>query len=598
MISSLPAVFTLAAAIGVLSSALTLSLIRLNAFLRWSAIPRGDRWHTRATPNSGGVAIFLSCAVCYLFAFRGAYPSVALGAIAMFALGFLDDRLRLPALPKFLAQCSIAAAVVAGGVVFPATPWFAVNWFFSFLWIVGITNSFNLIDNMDGLCAGVTVVICAFRAFALSVSGDTLDAALAAMLAAAFAGFLCFNYHPARIFLGDCGSMLGGFLLAALTIASSQANTKAFAAGFFYPALTFTYPIFDTVLVSVLRRSAGRPISVGGRDHSSHRLAYLGIPEQRVVWILWGLTALGSAVGLMTRWMPLEVIAAAALLTAALCMFAIFLSTLPPYQIPKDSPVLGSRLRRHVPTLRAGVILIVDGLLAGTAFLIAFLVRYGSNLGATNLGSAQVRGLFLSLPLVIVCQGIASCLSRTFEISWKWFIYRDSVRVGSSVLGGAALVWAALRYPPDLMLLYCGLCLAMVTGLRASLSALHELFEPSTPGRERVGILGVGEEGAMLANLLKQQSSLNVTPVLFLDYDRAKHGMRVHGIPVRCYESNLRDLANQFRFQSVLIAGPFDRERHAELTRDCLAAGLRACALDIAIRELDSVRPLAAAAGD
>ena len=282
------------------SAALTSALIRLSTSLGLTAVPRGDRWHRKATPSSGGVAIFLSCGLAYGLAFRGAYSSVAAGAAAIFLLGFLDDRLRLPPTLKLAAQCVIAAVVVKSGVVFPATEWNWINSAFSFLWIVGITNSFNLIDNMDGLCAGVTIIICAFRIFALAVSGSWVDAGLAATVAAAFAGFLAFNYHPARIFMGDCGSMLAGFTLSALTIASSEAHTKAFAAGFFYPALTFTYPIFDTLLVSCLRRLAGRPISVGGRDHSSHRLACLGIGERRVVGILWGLTALGSAIGLMT----------------------------------------------------------------------------------------------------------------------------------------------------------------------------------------------------------------------------------------------------------------------------------------------------------
>lgn len=454
---------------GLLSAVLTFGLIRLNPRLRWSAVPRGDRWHILATPNSGGVAIFLSCALAYLIAFRGAYSAVAAGAAAIFVLGFLDDRLRLSPVTKFLAQCAVAVFVMAEGVVFHATPWLWVNCIFSFLWIAGLTNSFNLIDNMDGLCAGVTVIICLFRVVAMSASRHLVDAGLAAVLGAAFAGFLIFNYHPARIFMGDCGSMLAGFLLSALTIASSEAHTKAFAAAFFYPALTFTYPIFDTLLVSCLRRAAGRPISVGGRDHSSHRLAYLGIGQRQVVWILWGLTALGSAIGLLTRWMPLQVIAAAGVLAAALTMFGIFLGTLPPYQVSRDSPVPGSWLRRYVPTLRAGMILLVDSLLAATAFFISFLIWFES-----NYQLAAFQRVLAVLPLVMIFHGLISCVHRTFDSSWL-------SPLGRTVVLGAALDWLSLfmlgvNFPGGAILSYIALCFVLGAGLRGSLGALHGLM--------------------------------------------------------------------------------------------------------------------------
>src|SRR5215831_534760 len=183
------------------SALATLVLIRLGPRLRCHAQPRADRWHRCVTPNTGGVAVLFACALVYLFALRGLHTAVVLAAAAMSIIGFVDDRIRLRALPKFLAQCALAAAVVWSGAVFHASPWHAVNVAFSFFWIVGITNSFNLIDNIDGLSAGVTIIISLFRVFALADSGFWPDASLAAVLAGAFAGFLLFNYHPARIFM-------------------------------------------------------------------------------------------------------------------------------------------------------------------------------------------------------------------------------------------------------------------------------------------------------------------------------------------------------------------------------------------------------------
>jgi len=204
---------------------------------------------------------------------------------------------------------------------------------------VMITNAFNLIDNMDGLCAGVVIIVCLFRFWLLAAQGYQADAELCGILAAAFAGFLIFNYHPARIFMGDCGSLPVGFALGALTLAGPAPHKGMLLAGFLYPAVTFAYPIFDTALVAVLRKLAGRPISVGGQDHSSHRLVSTGLDERQVVWILWLMTAVGSGLGLMFYWMPGALVAAAAVLVGTMGMCGVYLARVPARsQMPRSLP--------------------------------------------------------------------------------------------------------------------------------------------------------------------------------------------------------------------------------------------------------------------
>jgi UDP-GlcNAc:undecaprenyl-phosphate GlcNAc-1-phosphate transferase len=319
---------------GLLSALLTRLQIGMNSRLGLTANPRKDRWHSVPTPSSGGLAIFLSCAAAYWLVCPGRYPRIALAAAILWMFGFLDDRLRLPPLLKLAVQATAAGFVVLGGIVFPLTPWYLANVALSMFWIVMITNALNLIDNMDGLCAGVVIVICLFRSWLLNSEGYRADADLCAILAAAFAGFLFFNYHPARIFMGDCGSLPAGFALGALTLAGPAPHKGLLLTGFFYPALTFAYPIFDTALVSILRKLTGRPISLGGRDHSSHRLASLGLDQRQVVWILWLLTAFGSSLGIMIHWMPDALFAAGGLLLGLLGMFALSLARLPGYPLP------------------------------------------------------------------------------------------------------------------------------------------------------------------------------------------------------------------------------------------------------------------------
>ena len=314
---------------GLLAALLTRLQILANSRLGLTAAPRADRWHAVPTPSSGGLAIFLSCAAAWWLFCPGRYPRIAAAVAALWIFGFLDDRLRIRPACKLAAQVAAAAFVVLGGAVFPVTPWYLPNVALSMFWIVLITNAFNLIDNMDGLCAGVVIVVCLFRYWRLAAEGYQADADLCAILAAAFAGFLIFNYHPARIFMGDCGSLPAGFALGALTLAGPAPHKGMLLAGFFYPALTFTYPIFDTALVSILRKLAGRPISMGGRDHSSHRLASLGLGQRQAVWILWLLTAFGSSMGLVIHWMPGALPAAVALLSGLLGMFGMLLATAP-----------------------------------------------------------------------------------------------------------------------------------------------------------------------------------------------------------------------------------------------------------------------------
>jgi len=284
------------------------------------------------TPNTGGVAILSACAAVYLLGARGEHSVIVAAAAGVAALGFVDDRIRLRPLFKFLGQCLAALTVIASGAIFHATGSKPLNFVITLLWITGITNAFNLIDNMDGLCAGVTVIIAGFRFVSALQSGDEPGARLVAIVGGAFLGFLFFNYKPARIFMGDTGSMFAGFLLGSLAIAAPVPQTQGFFSGVLYPMLTFVYPIFDALLVSFLRRMGGQPISVGGRDHSSHRLAALGLGECKVVWVLWALTGIGCAAGLVTFSLPAGVLAIAFFLGLAITIFGIFLASVPGYE--------------------------------------------------------------------------------------------------------------------------------------------------------------------------------------------------------------------------------------------------------------------------
>lgn len=570
----------------VLAGALTWMQIRRSVALRLTAAPRADRWHKRPTPTSGGVAVFLSCAAVYAFAGNGRYSPVAAGTALIALLGFIDDRVQLKPAWKLAGQAVAAAGVVASGVTYAATPWHWANLLLAFLWIVGLTNAFNLIDNMDGLCAGVVVIICGFRFGLLAAAGYWSDALLFGILGGSFAGFLVFNYSPARIFMGDCGSMLAGFSLASLTLASARPHAKIVLAGVFYPALTFIYPIFDTVLVSVLRRLAGRPISMGGRDHSSHRLAGLGIGERNAVWLLWLLTGAGSFSGLMAAWMTPGIATLNALLVVAVTVFGIFLASLPPYAVSLADLAGASWVRRRIPTVRAGAILVVDTLLAALALAIAFLVRFDGRMDAL-----QTKNLLLALPVVIVCHTGLACIQRTYSVSWRWLTLRDAAALAGPALLSAALATLLMRcfgaryFSRQAMLLFCLLSPALSIALRASLRLLQDLADRRPAEGRRIAVLGADSHGELLANLLERLSSLNLQPVVFFDKDCGREGLRIRGLPVRHCGSNVGELCAEFRVGAAVAPAGALENGNRELALRCQDAGLRLLTLDVSLRD-------------
>jgi UDP-GlcNAc:undecaprenyl-phosphate GlcNAc-1-phosphate transferase len=568
-----------------LSSGLTWLLVRASLRLRLVAQPRADRWHGKATPNTGGLAILIAFAGCYLCFASGQYRIIAICSVFVALLGFLDDRIQLRPLVKLAGQSVAAAVVVASGVTFRLTPWDWANVLLAFLWIAGITNAFNLIDNMDGLCAGVAVIICASRLILALQNHDNGGAMLLAILAGSVLGFLVFNLKPARIFMGDCGSMFVGFSLGALAIASPVPSTRVFVSTLFCPALTFLYPIFDTVLVSVLRRSAGRPISVGGRDHSSHRLVSLGLTERKAVWLLWLFSAVGAATGLLTYAMPVGVLVIAAMLVTGVSVFGIFLATLPAYAIPDTAPIRVNWIRRFTPNLRAGVIFVVDTLLAGVALLAAFVIRWEN----TFIGPPLQQFLF-SLPVVMGCYALASIGFRTFNSGWRWFSLRDLFALCRCALASSAasvfVLWllGVRDYSRGVILLYTFLVLAAAAGLRLSMLFLWQSLAHPV-GTRRAAVLGANGATALTVLVLQSGGTMNATPVAVIDADPAANRLRIHGVAVHHAGDSAPRLLHKLRADVlVVLAGERLTVEHRRILEQCRQAGVPIEQLEIGMR--------------
>lgn len=266
-------------------------LRRLAPRLGFMDQPSARKVHTVPIPRLGGVAIYLAFVIA-LLVFEDRYNisqllSIVLGATLASFLGLWDDRRPLPAWVKLIGQTVAAGILVFSDVRIALFPWPAVNVLATLLWVVGITNALNLMDNMDGLAAGVAAIAAGFFLLLAAGSGQYLVGALAAALLGACIGFLFYNLNPARIFMGDSGSLFIGFMLAAVGI-KLRFPQNVTAVTWMIPVLVLGLPIFDTglVIISRLRRGVN-PLTTPGKDHLSHRLVARGMTHREAVLTLY-----------------------------------------------------------------------------------------------------------------------------------------------------------------------------------------------------------------------------------------------------------------------------------------------------------------------
>lgn len=229
-------------------------------------------------------------------------------AILIFLLGIYDDRRNATPLLKFSVQAVAGAMLFAGGLrIFALPVLFGTHRFSSvtglaltIVWVIAITNAFNLIDGLDGLAAG-SALFSTLVVFVVALLGNmSLISLVALALAGAIVGFLRYNFNPATIFLGDCGSLFVGFMLSALALYGSQKTPTIVAVAI--PMVSFGLPILETSL-SVLRRLiSGRPVFTADREHIHHKLLQLGMSHRQVVIVLYGVSATFALLSLFLLW--------------------------------------------------------------------------------------------------------------------------------------------------------------------------------------------------------------------------------------------------------------------------------------------------------
>lgn len=554
------------------------------------ALPVADRWHKLPTPVMGGVAVFLGfvAAVASRAVFVGTGREVIesnrglVGIVAastlMFFVGLIDDKIRLRPATKLIGQGIAAAIVVSVGVVYPITPWQFVNVLVTIFWCIGLTNALNLLDNMDGVAAGVAAVAATFLGITFAIDGVYGLAAVCFALGGALLGFLPHNFHPASIFMGDSGSLFIGSMLAGLGAAYPSKAPASIVSVLFVPALIVIIPILDTLLVTVARTLAGRPISVGGRDHSTHRLAAMGLSQRQVALLFYLFAACGGALALLLRGVRAEMgLPIGAVFLVALLVIAAYLSRLHSYEASGDNARAAGRVSVLVSELlhkRRAFEVLMDLILFAAAYQFAYLLRWDA-----SVPPDQAAILNRTLAIAVVSQSVAFGAFGVYRGHWHHLSAADVPRLAAASLVGSLLTLAALvalyatgGYARSIFFIYGMLVVLLSMGARLSFRLLGSLRKPS--GSPSL-IYGAGRGGELAVREMLSNTALGLSPVGFIDDDRGKKRRLIQGYPVLGSIDDVPELLGKWGIRAVVVgmrnANP---DTLARLRQTCETAGV------------------------
>ncbi len=307
------AVFSSALAVVLLATPWAMSAARRLGVLD---VPSARKVHLQPTPLLGGVAIYAAIWIALLLISRlelarqyvflpdttGELALIFLSTVVLILVGILDDRTTggIPPWAKLLGQLLAAAIVLTAGVRFQIFGLLPLDLVLTLVWLVGISNAVNFLDNIDGLSAGATAIAAAFFFLLASANGQYLVAIMALAVAGGCLGFLRYNFNPAVIFMGDAGTLFLGFLLAIIGAKLQPGPTGWW--GLLAAVLILILPIFDTTFVTLNRLRTGRRVTQGGKDHTSHLLVRRGLPHRQAVLLLYTVALAGGGAALALTW--------------------------------------------------------------------------------------------------------------------------------------------------------------------------------------------------------------------------------------------------------------------------------------------------------
>ena len=567
-----------------LAALLVTPLVRRVARRReWIARPSLDRWHDEPVALLGGMAIFGAVVVGIVGS--GVWTAytwpVWLGAGLIFAAGLTDDLLDIRPEAKLVVQILATALLLYAGHAFWRGGPFWVSIPLTFLWVIGITNAFNLIDGLDGLASSVAVVAATALALIGGAIGQIELAIVAATLAGASLGFLVFNAKPARIFMGDCGSLFLGYMLAVVSLGVQSTGEPV--AGTLVPVVVLAVPIFDTTFVTVTRVLGGRRVTKGGNDHTHHRLVRLGLSERGAVLALSGVSALFAAAALTLLWTTAQLFLAVVLLGVVACVvFGLYLVGSRSYDPPEaHAPSLTERIGAVMRAVAGGIYwksvggVVADLFAVVAAFIMAVHLRFG---GAPP--AHQMDLVVEALPAVVVVKIVIFYAFGLYHGVWRHAgtpelvrLFKASTLASLVTLGGLLAVYGPDGMSLSAVILDWMIVTGAVGSTRFGFRALRQYFAAQRDDGKRVLVYGSGDPGLLVVRHLRQRNDRTV--VGLLDENPKRHALQVQGVQVLGDRETLPDLADEYNIDEVIVPlkGTSQEERQ-QLAQHCVEAGV------------------------
>lgn len=557
-------------AAGVLAVALTPLAARYARVVGLVAPLRPDRWGSRPTPLLGGVAIVIGVLAPLLVVARQDEQSaiVVLALLGAFTLGIVDDVRGLRPTSKLVGQVLIAGGLAFGGVRLQLVDLPALAFAVTVFWVVGVMNAVNLMDNMDGLAAG-TAAIAAGVLFVMSPMDPGWVRILSATLAGACLGFLVHNFAPAKVYMGDAGSQTLGFGLAAIALMLTNVAKANLGLALLGPLLVLGLPLYDTALVALVRRIEGRPVSRGGRDHTSHRLASRGLGERETVLVLYAVAAGFAVLGLFASALGFALVPLMVVVVIALALFGSFLTETPSrLGAERSSPQRREIFDAARRLLRFGGEIGLDLVLASTALFSAFLIRFEADRLADWLP------LFVQATAIVVpLQLAAFVVFGVYRTLWRYISTTDMTAIAGGSIAGTVAASVIMLYvlgyaaQSHAVLLIDGLLLAaLVAGSRFFLVWLRDslALRPKT-GARRVLIVGANETGRLALQVMLRSTETSYQAAGFVDDDPGKIGRQIAGVRIYGPVSALESLIRREQADLVVLATEGGRVDRAEL---------------------------------
>jgi UDP-GlcNAc:undecaprenyl-phosphate GlcNAc-1-phosphate transferase len=589
-------------------------------------VPSKRKIHRKPVPLLGGVPIFVSLNLTLLlgiflnntyikdFLFtRWEYFLIAQTIIL--AIGIYDDIKKLYPRTKFLFQILVGTLMVLFGFGIQAVsnPFTGNVIYLGFLaipitilWLVGITNALNLVDGLDGLAAGTALIVSA-TIFAISYFNQSIGIGIVSLiLAGSILGFLRYNFYPAKIFLGDSGSLYLGFLLAIFSIEGSTKGAALVA--ILAPILALGLPIMDTLL-SMIRRFLksvnlidyptkngkfkaaffkGFSMFEADKDHIHHRLLKLGFSHKKTVIILYGICATLCSVALLTVvWANFNI---------TLFLIAIIVSVFIGIKSLKykEFKVLESGLFLPLfdfPAVNKKLFqAFFDLFIISFSYYLSFILIWG------GFGGLEKAMFIRTLPIILVLKITIFYMTGLYKGSWKYSSITDIIRIVKTLIISSTIPILVLGFIFGLeafggaifFIIDFYIMLSLVIGYRISYRIFESFYNGnSVDKRRKTLIYGAGRKGSMLLKELRQSGIYFSRPVGFIDDDRNKKGRVMNSYPILGTLEDLNHVVKGAEISEIIIStGKLREDRMKELTGFCKRNGIAIKKFELSFSEI------------